>query len=116
MNDIPEFPGPDQFRTSSAEPSPAQSESRTTIEFDDSEANVMYANMLRIHSSPEDVAIDFAHTPNPQLLQDQKLKISQRIILNPHNAKRLLGMLAQVVKRHEDQFGPLELDVRKRMV
>lgn len=53
------------------------------------------ANMLHLHSSPEDFAIDLSFLPNPAPIQNRPLKVSTRVILTPANAKRLLGMLAQ---------------------
>lgn len=114
MNEIPEFPGPEQFETVGDQPK-TETAQQTQLEFDDSETNVSYANMLRLHTSPEEFAIDFAHVPNPALLQNQRLKVNDRIVLSPFNTKRLLSMLAQAVKRHEEQFGTIEVDVRKRM-
>ena len=84
------------------------------MSFDDADADVIYANMLRLHSSPEDFAIDLSYLPNPALIQNRPLKVSTRVILTPANAKRLLGMLAQGIKRHEEQFGPIETDLGKR--
>lgn len=110
MNDIPEFPAPEQFQPVGAPPAGGQ----VTVSFDDAAADVTYANMLRLHSSPEDFAIDLAYIPNPALLQNRPLKVTNRVILSPANAKRLLGMLAQGIKRHEEQFGVIELDPKKR--
>jgi len=114
MTDIPEFPSPEQFETVGDQPK-TSSGSQAAIKFDDSDAHVSYANMLRLHTSPEEFAVEFAHVPNPALLQNKSLKVSERIVLSPYNAKRLLAMLAQAVQRHENQFGTIEVDVRKRM-
>lgn len=114
MSNVPEFPSSDQFETVADRSQ--NGEGQAAVQFDDSSAQVTYANMLRLHTSPEEFAVDFAHIPNPALLQGKPLQVTQRIVLSPFNAKRLLGMLAQAVKRHEDQFGHVEVDVRKRMV
>ena len=36
------------------------------------------------------------------------------MILNYYTTKRLAITLSQLIRRHEDQFGELELDVAKR--
>ena len=41
-------------------------------------------------------------------------KVNDRIIMNYYSAKRLAITLSQVIRRHEEQFGELELDVAKR--
>ena len=41
-------------------------------------------------------------------------KINDRVILNYYSAKRLALTLSQLLRRHEEQFGDLELDVAKR--
>ena len=41
-------------------------------------------------------------------------QVADRVILNYYSAKRLAITLSQLIRRHEDQFGELELDVAKR--
>ena len=41
-------------------------------------------------------------------------QINERIILNYYTAKRLAITLSNIIRRHEEQFGELELDVSKR--
>ena len=41
-------------------------------------------------------------------------QVSDRVILNYYSAKRLALTLGQLIRRHEEQFGQLELDVAKR--
>lgn len=112
MNDIPEFPGPGQFQSIGDEQDDAAK--KLQVNFDESDAELTYANMIRLQTSPEEFTIDLAFIPNPGQLQNATLNVTNRVVLSPFNAKRLMGMLAQAVKRHEDQFGPIELDVRKR--
>ena len=45
-----------------------------------------------------------------------RLKIDHRVVLNPYAAKRLALALGQAVARHEQTYGALELDERKRRV
>lgn len=98
----------------------AGSESETgkqvRLELDDAGVDALYANLCRVSSTPEEVILDLAVNPNPMGGVDQKLRISQRVILNHYTAKRLAALLGATVQRHEQAFGPLEIDVRKRLV
>ncbi|MCC7193226.1 MAG: DUF3467 domain-containing protein [Phycisphaeraceae bacterium] len=83
-----------------------------------------YANAFRTNSSPEEVIIDFGlnlvtqpaqrdggkdGTPGEILFQ-----VTNRTIMNYYSAKRLAITLTQMIKRHEDQFGNLELNAETR--
>ena len=85
------------------------------IEIDDSSVEAIYANMCRVSSTPEEVILDLALNPNPVGNPPEKIRISQRVILNHFTAKRLVSLLAAAVQRHEQTFGILETDVRKRV-
>ena len=41
-------------------------------------------------------------------------QINDRLVMNYFSAKRLAITLSQLIRRHEDQFGELELDVARR--
>lgn len=86
------------------------------IELDDTGVDALYANMCRVSSTPEEVILDLAVNPNPMGNVSQKLRVSQRVILNHYTAKRLAALLTATVQRHEQAFGKLEIDVRKRLV
>ena len=77
-----------------------------------------YANAFRTNGTAEEVMLDFGVNlmqPAPAGGQPEIVfRISQRIIMNYYSAKRLAITLSQLIRRHEDQFGELELDVSKR--
>jgi hypothetical protein len=85
------------------------------LELDDSDVSALYANMCRVSSTPEEVILDLALNPNPLGTGSQKLKVSQRVILNHFTAKRVAALLTATVQRHEQAFGRLETDIRKRL-
>lgn len=87
-----------------------------TIELDDSGVDSLYANMCRVSSTPEEVILDLALNPNPMGTESTKLRVAQRVILNHYTAKRLATLMAAAVQRHEQAFGVLETDVRKRVI
>jgi hypothetical protein len=89
------------------------------IRVEDRGAAVAYANAFRTNATAEEVILDFGiNTVQPaQPPQDQPeilFQVSQRVVMNLYSAKRLAITLSQVIRRHEDQFGVLELDVAKR--
>ncbi|MCA9052685.1 MAG: DUF3467 domain-containing protein [Planctomycetaceae bacterium] len=95
---------------------PAAGQQQTVrIELDDSEVSGLYANLCRVSSTPEEVILDLALNPNPLHQGTQNLKVSQRVILNHFTAKRLAALLTATVQRHEQAFGRLETDIRKRL-
>ena len=95
---------------------PAASQQQTVrIELDDSDVSGLYANLCRVSSTPEEVILDLALNPNPLGQGTQTLKVSQRVILNHFTAKRLAALLTATVQRHEQAFGRLETDIRKRL-
>ena len=95
-------------------PTPAQ-EQQAKVVIDDSNVAACYANFCRVSSTPEELVLDVGLNPNPLAQGDTTIKVSQRIILNHYTAKRLLGALSMSLQRHEQAFGALEIDFRKRL-
>lgn len=102
-------------KTTGSVPADPNAGSQVRLELDDSEVSALYANMCRVASTPEEVILDLALNPNPLSSGVQKLRVSQRVILNHFTAKRLAALLTATVQRHEQAFGRLETDIRKRL-
>lgn len=85
------------------------------VDLDDSNVVAVYANLCRVASTPEEVILDLALNTNPMGGSSEKIRITQRVILNHFTAKRLAALLTATVQRHEQVFGVLETDVRKRV-
>jgi hypothetical protein len=85
------------------------------VKLDDSTAHAEYANFCRISGTPEELVLDFALNTQPSGTMPETLKLNQRVILNFYTAKRLLTALHMAVQRHEQTFGVLETDIRKRV-
>jgi len=86
---------------------------------DERELRTTYANMVRTNGTPEEVMLDFGlNVVNParggENQPDAIFHVNDRIIMNYYSAKRLAITLSQLITRHEQQFGELELDVAKR--
>lgn len=94
-----------------------QPQQQVQLQIDDSDMPVGYSTTVRVSGTAEEINLDFAGpirpTDKPRVA---RLKIQQRIILNPWAAKRLAIALAQAVARYEQTYGTLELDERKRRI
>ena len=77
-------------------------------------AHAAYSNFARVTSTAEEVIIDFCLNPNPFATGKQEIQVSQRLIMNFYTAKRLFSALGLTLQRHEQTFGAIELDVRRR--
>ena len=91
------------------------------LRIDEREMSTAYANAFRTNGTAEEVMLDFGVNlamAAPGAEDDQSpailFKLNNRIIMNYYSAKRLAITLSQLIRRHEEQFGELELDVRQR--
>jgi hypothetical protein len=105
MADAPQFARPGDARPGEQMPVPV----------DESHILATYANFCRVTGSPEEVIIDFGMNAYPLGPNARPVEVNQRIIVNFYTAKRLLGALYQTIQRHEEVFGPIEIDVQKRV-
>ena len=81
----------------------------------DANANAGYANFCRVSSTPEELILDLGLNPTPYATGKVEVHVTHRIILNHYTAKRLWSALSMALQRHEQAFGILETDVRKRV-
>ncbi|MDY7010625.1 MAG: DUF3467 domain-containing protein [Planctomycetota bacterium] len=89
------------------------------IHVDEREMRTSYANAFRTNGTAEEVMLDFGLNlvAPPSQQQDKPeiiFRINDRVIMNYYSAKRLAITLSQLIRRHEEQFGDLEMDVAKR--
>lgn len=95
---------------------PGQDQSQFQLQIDDAATPVAYSTTVRVWGSSEEINLDFAGPIRPAGKNQARLKIDQRMILNPWAAKRLAIALGQAVGRYEQAYGTLELDEKKRRV
>ena len=86
---------------------------------DERSMKTSYANAFRTNGTPEEVLLDFGmNLGNPAGQQPNQpqviFQVTDRVVMNYYSAKRLALTLGQLIRRHEEQFGELELDVNKR--
>ena len=89
------------------------------LRIDEAGMQTTYANAFRTNGTAEEVILDFGLNlvgppteakASPQIL----FKVNQRVVMNYFSVKRLAITLSQLIRRHEEQFGELEMDVQKR--
>lgn len=80
-------------------------------------ASHFYSNVSRVAMGPqaEEVMLDLGtmthDSAKPEALV---MDISARVYMSVFAAKKLALTLSQAVQRYEQQFGPVELDIRRR--
>lgn len=93
----------------------SEGQQQVQLEVDDSNTTSLYSTTFRVWGSAEEINLDFAGPVRPAGQGKVRLKIDNRVILNPYAAKRLALQLGQAVAQYEQAYGTLELDPRKRM-
>ncbi|MBL7132685.1 MAG: DUF3467 domain-containing protein [Phycisphaerae bacterium] len=97
----------------------AQAGQQVRLRLDERNLHTSYANAFRSDATPDEVMLYFglnlinpvaAQQGNPEII----FQANERIIMNYAMAKRLALTLGQVIRRHEEQFGEIELDMSKR--
>ena len=94
----------------------SETQQQVQIKVEDDQVPVTYSSTVRVWGSTEEVNLDFAGPLRPSGPKTAKLKIDQRIVMNPWAAKRLCLALHQAIAKYEQTYGPLEVDPRKRAV
>ena len=81
------------------------------VNWDDSEMRTVYANVVNAASTREEVTVFFGsnQTWNPSDAKEFDVKLLERVILNPHAAKRLFVLLGAVLAQYEKRFGEIKL-------
>jgi hypothetical protein len=77
---------------------------QVSIELNEEIAPGVYSNLAIVNHSPTEFVVDFI-SMMPGM---PKAKVKSRVILTPQHAKRLLGALAENVKKYESQFGAIK--------
>jgi hypothetical protein len=74
-----------------------------------------YINFCRVTGMPEELIIDFGLSTDPSEMSAGSVIATERVIFSFYTGKRLLEALQLTIARHEAAFGPLELNVEKRI-
>jgi hypothetical protein len=83
------------------------------VNWDATNMSTSYANVVNVTSTREEVTLLFGTNVTLYTGQNEvNIKLSDRIILNPFAAKRLLGLLTRVMDDYEKRFGHLSIEMR----
>ncbi len=78
--------------------------------FDDSKMNITYANVCNALSTREEVTLLFGIRQNWNAERKElEVKLTDRIILNPFAAKRMLLLLNHFLQEYESRYSKLEI-------
>ena len=87
-----------------------RSEPLPRIIWDDSKMHTSYSNVCNVLGTREEIMLLFG--ANQQWRTGQKevtVMLSERVVLNPYAAKRLLRMLEQGLQEYESRYGELKI-------
>lgn len=81
------------------------------VNWNDSDMGTTHANVVNAVASREEVALFFGtnRTWNPGDGKPLEVDLAQRVVLNPHAAKRLLTLLAAVLAQYEKRHGKIDI-------
>jgi hypothetical protein len=86
---------------------PTSENTQLKIRWDSSDTRNAYANVFNVTAVREEIMLLFGESHS--LDKDEKeVRLTNRILLNPFTAKRLLILLQNAVQKHESKFGLLE--------
>ena len=82
------------------------------VNWDDSQMRTTYANVVNAASTREEVTLFFGtnQTWNPTNAKQFDVKLEERVVLNPHAAKRLFVLMGAVLAQYEKRFGAIQLE------
>lgn len=105
----------DEMRTPEVNNPQTQQAAQQQFMTDASAITTIYTNTCQCSVTPEELVLDFGLNTKMQPMPNEPVKLTHRIVMNFYTAKRLLGLLMNVVQAHESNFGALELDFNRRI-
>lgn len=81
------------------------------VKVNDDNMTTTYANAFRQHANQHEVIVDLGvnvATKDPNGQVQMQFNIDNRLVMNYVTAKRMAGMLVQIVQAHEKQFGEIK--------
>lgn len=81
---------------------PNQGQQQFQLKTDDQTLKGVYANLVQVNRTKEEFILDFINMFPPMAT------LNSRVILSPAHAKRLAGLLTNLMKQYEDEHGAVE--------
>lgn len=85
-----------------------QAGSQPRIKWDGSRMRSTYANVFNVMGAREEVVLLFGTSQSwDSSPQERKVRVTERIIMNPFAAKRMSRLLSEVINNYEEKYGIL---------
>src|SRR5262249_18634492 len=81
----------------------------------DASVPVVYANFCRVSATPEELLLEFGLNPDPFKEGPMTVKMNHLVVMSTSGGKKLSAEMEKALRAYEAEFGPIELDVRKRV-
>lgn len=82
------------------------------VHWDDTKMVTNFANVVNVTSTREEVTLFFGTNQTWNVTDEQQVKVelTNRVILTPFAAKRLLMLVGGLLKEYESRYGMLEIE------
>ena len=87
-----------------------QRQQQMKVKWDSSKMTSAYANVANVAGTREEIVLIFGMNQafNPEE-KEMTIQISNRIVMSPFVAKRLAGLLNNVIRDYESKYGTLQV-------
>jgi len=94
-----------------APPVPGEPQRPATVQWNDKNMATHFANVVNVQSTREQVDLFFGTNQTWNIADSTAVSVdlTNRIILTPFAAKRLLSVLGGVLREYEQRHGPLQV-------
>ncbi len=86
---------------------PTPENTQIKIRWDNSDFRSAYANVFNVTAVREEIVLLFGESQSLDK-DEREVRLTNRILLNPFTAKRMVILLEKAVQKHESKYGPLE--------
>ena len=94
---------------------PVQAGGQPKIVWDDANMRSVYANVVNAAGTREEIVLLFGMNQAWHSGQKEvKVQLTDRVVLSPFAAKRLVLLLNNVVRDYEKKFGALDVEARRQ--
>ena len=94
-------------------PAAAAASTEVRIRWDDSNMRSVYSNVCNVAGTREEIVLLFGMNQAWHAGQKEvTVQLSDRVVLSPFAAKRLVTLLNNIIRDYETKFGTLEIERR----